>query len=104
MGKRDGLDQETKKNNLKPNGFHFLLSGKRSSMPRPNSFLCPVKRDAQSFNIPRPNGFMFPQALGKRASGELYGLRLQRLAVHFPRISSSRLFIKILNTFTMIGR
>ena len=87
MGKRDGLDQETKKNNLKP-----------------NSFLFPVKRDAQSFNIPRPNGFMFPQALGKRASGELYGLRLQRLAVHFPRISSSRLFIKILNTFTMIGR
>jgi hypothetical protein len=68
MGKRSGI----KKNAFKPNGFNFLLTktgnGKRSSgMPRPNSFLFPVKREG--FNIPRPNGFMFPQT-GKRAPGQ----------------------------------
>jgi hypothetical protein len=61
------MEHGIKKNALKPNGFNFLLAGKRSSMPRPNSFLFPVKREGQSFNIPRPNGFMFPQAMGKRA-------------------------------------
>ena len=49
-----------------------MLAGKRSKIPRPNSFLFPVKREALSFNIPRPNGFMFPQAMGKRA-GNLSG-------------------------------
>jgi hypothetical protein len=46
-GKRALLEQEMKKNTLKPNGFHFLLSGKRSGLPRPNNFLFPVKKDIQ---------------------------------------------------------
>ena len=69
MGKRSLLEPGMKKNALKPNGFNFLLAGKRSyGLPRPNSFLFPVKREG--FNIPRPNGFMFPQ-IGKRSSGNL---------------------------------
>jgi hypothetical protein len=40
-------DNEMKTNALKPNGFHFLLSGKRSALPRPNNFLFPVKKDGQ---------------------------------------------------------
>ena len=73
MGKKSS--DATKKNAFKPNGFNFFLTksgsyNKRSSgMPRPNSFLFPVKREV--FNIPRPNGFMFPQT-GKRASGKYF--------------------------------